>query len=298
MKVIQKTNSRAFTLIELLVVIAVIALLLAILVPALGRVKEYAYRIICANNIRSQAQGVRLYAEQNDSAVPLNEGGYWFQDITFWCTNQIEAYSGVDYQSFYCPANKLKKPDDARFWQYSLLMSNIGLYPAGTNPSAGPVECIDETRLTLSQQKTNYRVLSYLYMFDRYNTNTNPPTSMYAGRTLLNGMKPIWITKISALTNSSATLMITDNTISQYTALSPEYNKAPASGCNFDHVTGGLLTWNIYDSSNHLARQRDGVNGTGRDITGGNCVFADGHVVWKNRTEIKCQINMGQYFWW
>lgn len=298
MKTGTKAQKRAFTLIELLVVIAVIALLLAILVPALSRVKEYAWRVICGNNIRSQATGIRLYSEQNDGAVPLNEGGYWLQDITFWCTNQITAYSGVDYKSFFCPANKIRKPDDARFWQYSLLGSNPGLYP-GANPSAGPVTCLDESTLTLTQVRTNYRVMAYNYMFERMDRST-PPQSINRP-TLLNGTKAIWITKISSLTNSSSTYMIVDNTLSAISAVAPDYNKAPASGCNFVEVSGGLRNWGIYDSTNHLARQIEGGLGTRKDAAGGNCAFADGHVEWKNRREIKClyQLNSGTpYFWW
>jgi prepilin-type N-terminal cleavage/methylation domain-containing protein len=45
---------KGFTLIELLVVIAIIALLLAILMPSLKMAKEYATRLQCANNLKSQ----------------------------------------------------------------------------------------------------------------------------------------------------------------------------------------------------------------------------------------------------
>jgi prepilin-type N-terminal cleavage/methylation domain-containing protein len=44
---------RGFTLIELLVVVAIISVLIAILLPSLGRVKETARRTVCASNLRS-----------------------------------------------------------------------------------------------------------------------------------------------------------------------------------------------------------------------------------------------------
>jgi prepilin-type N-terminal cleavage/methylation domain-containing protein/prepilin-type processing-associated H-X9-DG protein len=286
MKAVKRTSSHAFTLIELLVVIAIIALLLAILIPALGKVKEYAYKVICGNNIRSQAQGVRLYAEQNKGAVPLNEGGNWFQDLTFWCTNQITAYSGVGRKSFFCPANKTRNPDDDRFWQYSL------------NPKVA-----DDTLLSTSVQKTNFRVLSYIYMFDRLNTTVSPPVSMYRDTArLLTGLTPIWITKLSFLRNSSSTVMMADNTESQYPADSSDFNKAPTTGCNFGEIQGGLWTsFTIYDTSNHFVRQQDGTVSppNWKDVAGANIAYADGHVVWKNRREIKCQIKLGlPYYWW
>ena len=293
MKTTKSSYQKAFTLIELLVVIAIIALLLAVLVPALSKAKEYAYRIICANNIRSQAMGIRLYAEQNKGSVPYNQGGYWFQDLTFWCTNQITLYSGVDRKSFFCPANKIKKSDDARFWQFTY----VGSIP-GATPSAGPVACVDESTLSIATQMANYRVMSYIYLFERLNYAT-PPVSVY-GTTLLNGARAIWITKITTLKNSSATVMIADNTMSQSQADPADYNKTPSGGCNFQHIIGGgLNNWGIEDSSNHFARQNEPVtNPPGKDLAGSNIAYADGHVSWKNRKEIHCQILLGHYAWW
>ena len=67
-------NNKAFTLIELLVVIAIIALLLSIIMPALGKVKEAAKRVLCSSDVRQVGLGLSVYSEGNNSKMlPMTE---------------------------------------------------------------------------------------------------------------------------------------------------------------------------------------------------------------------------------
>ena len=90
-------NVKGFTLIELLVVIAVIALLLALLLPALHGARKQARAVVCQTNLKQWATTLALYAEDNQGRFPATTGGIdglWLLRGVFLSTDDPNADDG------------------------------------------------------------------------------------------------------------------------------------------------------------------------------------------------------------
>ena len=102
---------RGFTLIELLVVIAIIALLMAILVPILERVRNEGRRIVCQSNLRQWGLLFEMYTNDNNGYFPE-----WSIGGVLWM-HRLTAYDDGVNGMRCCPSPRTERhPTEGRSW--------------------------------------------------------------------------------------------------------------------------------------------------------------------------------------
>jgi prepilin-type processing-associated H-X9-DG protein len=250
-------NRPAFSLVEMLIVIGILIVLMALLLPAMNRAREQSRRVVCAGNLHNMGAAIMKYATENNGKLPQHFGNsYWLFDIPLK-TRDAMVTAGAVRKSFYCPSNADIQDSDG-LWNYptgnptTAMHSATGYQWLFARP--GPPPIVMPPFLTTQGTSRKYLKSIVDTQTVRYPTDTQARTITSSGE----------IELASDMVNSTG---------------------APGSATeNFNSPKGG------FQINGTAVGHRTSHMGKGQKPAGGNVMFLDGHVEWRDFSAMHLQM--------
>jgi prepilin-type N-terminal cleavage/methylation domain-containing protein/prepilin-type processing-associated H-X9-DG protein len=200
-------TAAAFTLIELLVVIAIIAILAAMLLPALNAAKKKAYQARCMSNLKQMGLGMNIYVDDFNDISPgcasVNQYGFSLEDWIYWLPTSV---SGV------AKATLINSPI-AR-----------GIPGVSSNLFRCPMDQYDAERNSVNTGLTFGGAYGFSYSFNSYNPNGPNGTTSVGMASIhdVNVNPRLWYPyRLSLVKNPSNKIMFAEDQTSAMDSMKP-----------------------------------------------------------------------------